>query len=66
VKRRHASLPKLMILISDVPLGIWLIGGMNSTTILHYASRATASQLKHFRSHFAGEVLMRRNLLTVL
>jgi len=41
-------------MISDVPLGIWLSGGMDSTTILHYASKATASQLKTFSISFRG------------
>src|SRR5260370_7431803 len=41
-------------MISDVPLGIWLSGGMDSTTILHYASRASASQLKTFSISFRG------------
>jgi asparagine synthase (glutamine-hydrolysing) len=41
-------------MISDVPLGIWLSGGMDSTTILHYASTATASQLKTFSISFRG------------
>ncbi len=41
-------------MISDVPLGIWLSGGMDSTTILHYASQATASQLKTFSISFRG------------
>src|SRR2546425_12914660 len=35
-------------------LGIWLSGGMDSTTILHYASRATTSQLKTFSISFRG------------
>src|SRR5260370_15172620 len=39
---------------SDVRVGIWLSGGMDSTTILHYASRATASQLKTFSISFRG------------
>ena len=41
-------------MISDVPLGIWLSGGMDSTTILHYASQATTSQLKTFSISFRG------------
>ena len=41
-------------MISDVPLGIWLSGGTDSTTILHYASRATTSQLKTFSISFRG------------
>ena len=41
-------------MISDVPLGIWLSGGMDSTTILHYASRATVSRLKTFSISFRG------------
>ncbi len=35
-------------LLSDVPLGVWLSGGIDSTTILHYAARASSSQLKTF------------------
>ena len=41
-------------MISDVPLGIWLSGGTDSTTILHYAAKATASQLKTFSISFLG------------
>ncbi len=41
-------------MISDVPLGIWLSGGMDSTTILHYASQATTAQLKTFSISFRG------------
>ena len=29
-------------LISDVPLGVWASGGVDSSTILHYASELTA------------------------
>ena len=41
-------------LISDVPLGVWLSGGIDSTTILHYATEASASQLKTFSISFRG------------
>jgi len=41
-------------LISDVPLGVWLSGGIDSTTILHYASRASSTRLKTFSISFRG------------
>ena len=41
-------------MISDVPLGVWLSGGVDSTSILHYASRATSAQLKTFSISFHG------------
>jgi asparagine synthase (glutamine-hydrolysing) len=41
-------------MLSDVPLGIWLSGGMDSTTILHYASRASSSKLKTFSITYRG------------
>jgi asparagine synthase (glutamine-hydrolysing) len=41
-------------LISDVPLGVWLSGGIDSTTILHYAAKASNSQLKTFSISFHG------------
>jgi asparagine synthase (glutamine-hydrolysing) len=41
-------------MISDVPLGIWLSGGMDSTTILHYASQATSARLKTFSITYHG------------
>ncbi len=41
-------------LISDVPLGVWLSGGIDSSTILHYASQASSSRLKTFSISFRG------------
>jgi len=41
-------------LISDVPLGVWLSGGIDSSTILHYAAKASSSQLKTFSIAFRG------------
>jgi asparagine synthase (glutamine-hydrolysing) len=41
-------------LLSDVPLGVWLSGGIDSTTILHYAARASSSRLKTFSISFNG------------
>jgi asparagine synthase (glutamine-hydrolysing) len=41
-------------LISDVPLGVWLSGGIDSSTILHYASKASSSRLKTFSISFRG------------
>ncbi|MGC1200955.1 MAG: asparagine synthase (glutamine-hydrolyzing) [Candidatus Acidiferrales bacterium] len=41
-------------LLSDVPLGVWLSGGIDSSTILHYAAKATSSRLKTFSISFQG------------
>jgi asparagine synthase (glutamine-hydrolysing) len=41
-------------LLSDVPLGVWLSGGIDSTTILHYASRASSRRLQTFSISFPG------------
>jgi asparagine synthase (glutamine-hydrolysing) len=41
-------------LISDVPLGVWLSGGIDSSSILHYAAEASNSQLKTFSISFRG------------
>lgn len=42
-------------LISDVPLGVWLSGGIDSSTILYYAAKANASRLKTFSITFRGQ-----------
>jgi asparagine synthase (glutamine-hydrolysing) len=41
-------------LVADVPLGVWLSGGLDSSTILHYASMASSSHLKTFSISFPG------------
>jgi asparagine synthase (glutamine-hydrolysing) len=41
-------------LLSDVPLGVWLSGGVDSSTILHYAANASSSRLKTFSISFSG------------
>jgi len=41
-------------LLSDVPLGVWLSGGVDSSTILHYAAQGSSSKLKTFSISFSG------------
>jgi len=41
-------------LIADVPLGIWLSGGVDSSTILHYTRQACGSRIKTFSISFPG------------
>lgn len=41
-------------LISDVPLGVWASGGLDSSTILHYASELAGKPLKTFSISFRG------------
>ena len=41
-------------LMSDVPLGVWLSGGVDSSTILHYAAQASSSRLRTFSISFNG------------
>lgn len=41
-------------LISDVPLGVWLSGGVDSSAILHYAAEQSPARLKTFSISFRG------------
>jgi asparagine synthase (glutamine-hydrolysing) len=41
-------------LLSDVPLGLWLSGGIDSSTTLHYASQVSSAPLKTFSISFHG------------
>ncbi|MGA2275584.1 MAG: asparagine synthase (glutamine-hydrolyzing) [Bryobacteraceae bacterium] len=41
-------------LVSDVPLGVWASGGVDSSTILHYAAEQSGSKLKTFSVSFRG------------
>jgi asparagine synthase (glutamine-hydrolysing) len=41
-------------LLSDVPLSVWLSGGVDSSTILHYAAQASGSRVRTFSISFAG------------
>jgi asparagine synthase (glutamine-hydrolysing) len=41
-------------MVSDVPLGVWSSGGLDSSTIVHYASEHAPGRLKTFSVSFAG------------
>jgi asparagine synthase (glutamine-hydrolysing) len=41
-------------LVSDVPLGVWSSGGIDSSTVLHYAATQSAKRLKTFSVSFNG------------
>jgi asparagine synthase (glutamine-hydrolysing) len=41
-------------LLSDVPLGVWLSGGLDSSSVVHYAAEASSSRLKTFSITFRG------------
>ena len=41
-------------LVSDVPLGIWASGGLDSSTILHYAAEVSSRRLQTFSISFTG------------
>jgi asparagine synthase (glutamine-hydrolysing) len=41
-------------LLSDVPVGIWLSGGIDSSALLHYASQESTQRVKTFSITFQG------------
>jgi asparagine synthase (glutamine-hydrolysing) len=41
-------------LLSDVPLGLWLSGGLDSSTVLHYAAAAASKPIKTLSISFLG------------
>ncbi len=41
-------------MVSDVPLGLWLSGGVDSSTILHYAANASSTPIRTFSISFDG------------
>jgi asparagine synthase (glutamine-hydrolysing) len=42
-------------IVSDVPLGVWLSGGLDSSSVLNYASKIATSKLKTFSVTFRGK-----------
>ena len=49
-------------LLADVPLGIWLSGGIDSSTMLHYAAEASAAPAANL-FHFIPRAQLRRDPL---
>src|SRR5580700_10477881 len=41
-------------MLSDVPLGLWLSGGIDSSTVLHYAATASSRPIKTLSVSFLG------------
>lgn len=42
-------------MVSDVPLGIWASGGLDSSTLLHYAAEASSQPIKTFSIAFESK-----------
>jgi len=40
---------------TDVPMGIWLSGGLDSSTVLHYAAQQSSTPLRTFSITFRGK-----------
>jgi asparagine synthase (glutamine-hydrolysing) len=41
-------------MVSDVPLGVWASGGLDSSAVLHFAATETSERLKTFSVSFQG------------
>ena len=41
-------------MVADVPLGVWASGGLDSSTLVHYASEASSKRLRTFSVTFKG------------
>ncbi len=41
-------------LLSDVPLSVWLSGGLDSSSLVHYAAEASPARIKTFSISFQG------------
>ena len=50
-------------LLSDVPLGVWLSGGIDSSTLVHYAAAASSARLKTFSISFRGHSFDERSYI---
>lgn len=48
----HLERAVSMRLMSDVPLGVWLSGGLDSTTVAYYAQKNSATPIKTFSIGF--------------
>jgi asparagine synthase (glutamine-hydrolysing) len=48
----HESVKEHMV--ADVPVGLWASGGLDSSTILHYATKVSTKKLKTFSITFKG------------